>query len=750
MHPRPDLRAPTPLILAVVLASFPVLPARVRGQQNERDAIRHPEPVDVEAVPRPEGWAARVQSPVRIDGVLDDDAWAGAQVLGDFLQSQPDRGLPATQATRVRVVYDDERLYIGAEMDESEPDAYVVQSLEQDFPSLSTRDADVLGITLDTFLDRRNSYIFLVNPWGAYRDGQTFDDSRSTDFGWDGVVNLRTRRHERGWTLEMAIPWSTLRFAPGDGEQAWGLNLLRRVRRLNEDSYWAPLDRRDPIHRMSRAGTLRGFEGLRSGRPVQVKPYVLGDDRGGSAWAGESGSLDAGVDLKVGLTSTLTLDGTVNTDFSQVEVDRERVNLTRFPLFFPEQREFFVENSGSFAFGDVAERGIRMGTSLRDFTLFHSRRIGLTDGAPVPIHGGGRLSGSVGAFEVGLLDLRTGGQDGRPGENFAVARLRRELGDAADVGVMLLDRRSAGGDSDGAWNRSWGVDANGRLGAWLLNSYVAGSDGSGAAADDRWAGRLSVAYRDRIVDGSVQVRHMGAGFDPAMGFVRREAVEQAYGTVGLHLPGGAAVQEWAPWVDLDHVTDLDGLLLSRSGGAGLGVDLADGSRLDVSLARRRERLVEPFGVRDAVVPVGAYEFDEWQVSYGSSAARALSGTVRGGWGGYFDGTRRSLGLDGRWLASARVAVDVTADYNRLTLPGFDAFNSSAYGGRIKVGFTTRLFASAYVQYNETADQVVSNVRLNWIHAPLSNVFLVLTERRVGGEGVLERTVTLKATRLLAF
>lgn len=742
---------PEALALAVVLACLPAAPARARAQEgDDPDTPRYGEPVDVETAPRPVGRAARIEGEIRIDGRLDEAAWGRAPVLGDFVQAQPDRGLPATQATRVRVVYDDERLYIGAEMDESAPDAYVVQSLEQDFPGLSTRDADIFGVSLDTFLDRRNSYIFLVNPFGAYRDGQTFDDSRSTDFGWDGVVDLRTRRHAGGWTLEMAIPWSSLRFAAGPGEHAWGLNMLRRVRRLNEDSYWAPLDRRDPIHRMSRAGTLEGFDSLAAGRSIQVKPYLLADDHGGADLAGVDGSIDAGVDVKVGVTSTLTFDGTVNTDFSQVEVDQERVNLTRFPLFFPEQREFFVENSGSFAFGDVAERGIRMGTSLRDFTLFHSRRIGLADGAPVPIRGGARLSGSVGAFEVGLLDIRTGPSGEGSGENFAVARLRRELGDAADVGVMLLDRRAVGSDHDGAWHRSWGVDANGRLGSFLLNTYLAGSDGSDGAPDDRWAGRVSLAYRDRILDGSVQVRHMGAGFDPALGFVRRSAVEQAFATVGLHLPGGARVQEWAPWIELDYVSDLGGLLLSRSGGAGLGVDLADGSRLDVALARRRERLVEPFDVGDAVVPTGAYDFDEWQVSYGSSAARALSGTVRGGWGGYFDGSRRSLGLDGRWLASARVALDVSADYNRLELPGAAPFNSSAYGGRLKVGFTTSLFASAYVQYNETVDQMVSNVRFNWIHAPLSNLFLVFTERRIGGEGVLERTVTLKATRLVSF
>jgi hypothetical protein len=748
------MRAHSPPVLALLLSLVGVAGLQPLSAQDggNRDATRRETAVDVELVPRPMGLAVRVDDgSIRIDGALDEAAWSEAPILTDFVQSQPSRGMPATQVTRVRIVYDDDRLYIGAEMNEDDPDAYVIQSLEEDFPGLSTRDADIFGIALDTFLDRRNSFLFLINPWGAYRDGQTFDDSRATDFGWDGVVNVRTRRHASGWTMEMSIQWSSLRFAPGDDTGGWGLNMLRRVRRLNEDSYWAPLDRRDPVHRMSRAGTLGGLQDLQGRRTLQVKPYLLGDDPAGRLLAERGGSFEAGLDLKVGVTSTLTFDGTVNTDFSQVEVDQERVNLTRFPLFFPEQREFFVENSGSFAFGDVTERGIRMGTSLRDFTLFHSRRIGLSGGAPVPIRAGGRLSGSVGDLEVGLLDIRTGGVDGAPGENFAVARVRTEVGDAADVGVMLLDRRSSGAGSDRSWNRSWGVDANGRRGGWLVNTYLAGSDGSDAAAEDRWAGRASLAYRDRVWDGSVQLRHMGEGFDPGMGFVRRSGVEQGYATVGVHLPGGSAVQEWAPWIALDYVTDLEGLLLSRSREAGLGVDLSDGSRVDVTLDQRHERLREPFVVREgAVVPRGAHDFDEWGLSFASSAARRLSGTVRGGWGGYFDGSRRSLGLDGRWLASARVAVDVTADYNRLELPGLAPFNSSAYGARLKLGLTTYLFASAYVQYNEAADQTVSNVRVNWIHAPLSNVFVVFTQRRVGGDGLLERVVTLKATKLLSF
>ncbi|HSG08172.1 MAG TPA: DUF5916 domain-containing protein, partial [Longimicrobiales bacterium] len=357
---------------------------------------------DPEAYPRPAATATRTPAPPRIDGILDDAVWQSAELVTDFVQSQPDPGRLATERTEVRILYDDEALYVAAMNFDSDVNGYVIQSLERDFPSLSTRDADIFGLTVDTFLDRRNSFIFLVNPYGAYRDGQTFDDSRNQDFGFDVPAEVSTAFHEEGWSVEIRIPWSGLRYDANRAEQVFGLNIQRRVRRTNEDSYWAPLQRRDPSHRMSKAGFLYGIRGLPAAKNLTAKPYALASNQSGSAVAaGPDGATgDVGFDLKYGVTPGLTLDLTVNTDFSQVEVDQERVNLTRFPLFFPEQRDFFVENSGSFTFGDQTEREYRMGASLRDFTLFHSRAVGLQGGRPVPILAGGRLSGGVGAWDV--------------------------------------------------------------------------------------------------------------------------------------------------------------------------------------------------------------------------------------------------------------------------------------------------------------------------------------------------------------
>jgi Domain of unknown function (DUF5916) len=708
---------------------------------------------DPEAYPRPSAAALRVSAPPRVDGRLDDDAWKGATVLTDFIQSQPDAGRLATERTEVRIVYDDEALYIGGMMHDSDPGAYVVQSLERDFPSLSTRDADIFSVTLDTFLDRRNSFIFLVNPYGAYRDGQTFNDSRSEDFGFDVPITVKTALLDDGWSVELRIPWSGLRYDGGRSTQDWGLNLGRRVRRKNEDSYWAPLDRRDPLHRMSKAGTLHGLTGLPRGSSVSVKPYALANDQSGSsvappqAGAGE----EVGFDAKYGVTPGLTLDLTVNTDFSQVEVDQERVNLTRFPLFFPEQRDFFVENSGSFTFGDQTERSYRMGASLTDFTLFHSRRIGLLEGEPVPILGGGRLSGSVGEWEVGALDMRTGAQDTLPGENFAVLRLKRKVADGSDVGAMFIDRAAVGTSGQGE-SRSYGADANVRLfRALVVNSYLARTETPGATGDQT-ATRFGAAWRDLHWDISALYRRIGDGFNPTVGFVSRTNIRHTYVTVGTHrrpdLPG---IQEINPYVELHRYVSLGDTLVTRLASAGLMADLRSGGTVSASVTRRHELVAIPFIVSDGTIPAGAYDFGEASLAMQTSAGRPLSLDLTLGGGGYYDGDRRSVGGGFRWLASHQLALTGSADYNRLVLPE-GTFTSAVYAGRLKYAFSTQAFLSLNVQYNQDVDQLVSYARFNVIYGPLSDFFVVLTERRQlgAGSGVLERVLTAKVTKLLTF
>ena len=741
-----DLRF-APLILMLASGA----PAAAIAQEPGREG---PARIAVESAPRPTAAALRTDAPPTVDGRLDDPVWQQAQPLTGFVQSRPDTGAPATENTVVFFAYDDRALYIGAICHDSEPDRYFISSLKQDFNSGSS---DVFGVALDTYLDRRNGFMFLVNPGGALKDVQLFDDSRSENQAWEGPIRVETTRGDEGWTVEIEIPFSTLRFNPSEEDQTWGLQILRRIRRKAEDTFWAPLDRRDQIHKMSKAGTLTGFRGVGPGLNLRVKPYALAQDQTGTLIEeGRAGTqADIGFDVKYGVTPGLALDLTYNTDFAQVEVDQEQVNLTRFPLFFPEKRDFFVENSGTFAFGDQSERSYRTGVSLRDLTLFHSRRIGLTGrGEPIPILGGARLTGRTGGFEVGLMNLQTRSGRGLPAENFSVMRARRSVFGTSDVGAIFINREATGSDIGGHpdFNRNVGFDANLRpLPSLLFAPFLAWTR-SPDADGNALAGRMWVGWRDELWDVSALWRHVGEDFNPTVGFVRRRDIRQSYATVGLHpRPPVPGVQEVNPYVEIDHIQDLESVLVTRRRTAGFGISFLNGSGLTLDYTDRFELLREPFRVSsDGTVPIGRYNFGSGSVQYRSAPGRALTGFVRVERGGFFDGTLTSLSGGLMWRPSHHLSVDVSANHNDISLPDGE-FTADVFGGRVDYGFSTRVFASAFVQYNAAEDQFVTNVRFNYLYSPLSDIFIVYTERRDLDAGMtVERVLAAKVSKSIGF
>lgn len=713
------------------------------------DGIDVAYPIDVEEAPRPETFAHRTGERIIIDGHLEESAWKRATPITEFIQSQPQAGYPATEKTIAWIVYDEDNLYVGAICYDSEPDKLVIPTLEQDFDSTNS---DVFAFSLDTFLDRRNAFLIMVNPGGAIKEEQAFNDSRNVDMAWEGVVEQKTRIHEEGWTTEIRVPFSTLRFDASKEEQSWGLNLLRRVRRKNEESYWAPLQRRDRVHKMSKAGTLHGLNGVRAGRNLKVKPYgLVARNEGLNGEGARQNELDAGADAKYGVTTGLTLDLTYRTDFSQVEVDEERVNLTRFSLFFPEKRDFFIENSGSFKFGDVRERSLRTGSSLSEFTLFHSRRIGLDDdGRPIPILAGGRLTGRAGAFELGFLDIQTRAKGDFPAENFSVARIRANIWGTSDVGAVFINRQST--DGGATYNRSYGVDGNIRpLRNLTIHSYLAGTDDSEVEGDS-WAGRVAVGFRDSFWDTSAFLKHVGDAFVPRAGFVRRRGVNHGYATFGVHpqqpLP---RVQEINPYAEIEYITNLGGVLETRTLTGALGMEFEDGGMLTLQVNDRFERLFEPFQVHpEAAIPAGSYGFREGSVSFRSSKGRPLSGTVGVTWGGFYSGEKTTLEVSALWRVDHHLSFDIFAERNAVSLPDVD-FSADVLGGRVNLAATTRLYLSAFLQYNAAAEEMVSNFRVNFIHSPLSDLFWVYTERRsTAGLGVFDRIFTVKVTKMLEF
>ncbi|OGU10151.1 MAG: hypothetical protein A2W29_05290 [Gemmatimonadetes bacterium RBG_16_66_8] len=484
-----------------------------------------------------------------------------------------------------------------------------------------------------------------------------------------------------------------------------------------------------------------------------MKPFGLARrSTGSNITAADTGYVaDGGVDVKLGITPRTTLDLTFRTDFSHADVDQEQVNLTRFPLFFPEQRDFFLENSGTFTFGDVSHPASpRSGTSLRDFTLFHTRTIGLRGGRPVPLVGGGRLTGRAGAYEFGVLNVQSESFEGNAPENFSVARLRRNFLGNSDLGFLVTNRQATGDSAAGAFNRSLGVDLNMRLAQFLfINSYVAHTR-TPTGTDE--AARLAIGWRDRLWNASAMLRHVGDDFRPGMGFIRRTGIRQWYGTFGAH-PRLAtpAILEVNPFVEADYMTDLTGTRLSWDGTAGFGVLFTDGGILSLRYDDRRELLEQPFQVRPgATVPIGDYHFGEASVSYTASDGRMVSGSVGVSGGGYYNGDRFTVSGAVAWQPDYHLTLDASATRNSISIPGAD-FTANLYTARVKYAYSTTLYLGAFVQYNADADQVVTNVRVNFIHAPLSDFFLVFTERRdVLADVVLERVITAKFTKLFAF
>ena len=743
------------MVLGAVLAL-----ALVRGQvafgQEYTPVPEEPEwPVDPATYARPTHGATRATGPIIIDGFPGEAAWEEALPITRFITSMPDLGYPATQKTNIRIIYDDEALYFACLCYDTQPDNLTVTSLERDFNAVN---ADVLSIVLDPMLDRRNAFLFTINPHGAIGDAQAFDDNRILNYAWDGVVRVETQLTDFGWTFEMAIPWTTLRFEASEEGQDWGFNVLRRVPRVNEVSYWSPLERHEYTPKVSRAGTLTGLVGLKQGRNLGLTPYVKGSVASGSGGvAGTGDEVDAGGDLKFAISSSLTLDATYRTDFSDVEVDQLQVNLTRFPLFFPERRDFFIENSGTFEFGDGTQREYRMSVSARDFTLFHTRRIGLAPGGEViPIMGGARITGRTGQFEVGALGMRTGAATLRPRENFGVVRLRRRLLGGSNVGLMVTHRDLVGEDGQTVRNRAYGADGNFLFAEnLLLTSYVAAAEGSNleGGLKDRLALRLSAGWRDRFWNTSVLYRRLGAEFDPGLGFVRRRGINHYYATFGVHpAVDRFGLQEINPYVMIDYFTNLKSVLETRSAQGGLGFTFEDRSRSNLTYKHLFERLFEPFRVSrsDLVIGVGDYETHEVALSHSTNPSRVFSGNVSVSHGGYFNGTQTSYGVGGVWRPSPHVAFDLTFTRSEIALPGEELVADLA---RLQLSLnpTTELLMTAFVQYNSLMDAVVSNVRLRFIHAPLSDLYLVYSEQRdVRGDLRTQQSLTLKATRLLAF
>ncbi|MEP7118645.1 MAG: DUF5916 domain-containing protein, partial [Acidobacteriota bacterium] len=596
--------------------------------------------------------------------------------------------------------------------------------------------------------DSRNGYMFVTTPLGAKLEQQVFDEGEGGGRGatsnvnrnWDGVWDAAAKITDDGWTAEMVIPTNTLRFNAGD-EQVWGVNFLRHIRRKNELVYWAPIPKAYTLTRVSLAGELRGLRGLSLGLDLKLKPFVVVGPRNrvlSAASTQNTWTRDVGLDARYGVTPSLNLDVTLNTDFAQVEVDEQQVNLTRFGLFFPEKRDFFLENSNAFAVGT----GSAFTSTPVQTDLFFSRRIGLSEtGQPVPIQGGARLTGKVGKNNVALMDVRTDSAFGQPGDNFFVSRYSRDVLKRSRVGALFINKNSVDG-SDHA-NQTMAVDGNFSLGRSLqVNSYVAKT----ASTDDVCAARgvsscdgqdMSfygrVAYRDPRVSAWVNYLNVQDNFNAEAGFVQRRGIRTAKAYFSpTPRPKGGSIKLMEPMYVVTYTTDQSNRLVNRLHHLMWGITLRDDSFLNVIYQRDLDVLDQPFNVRPTVsIPVGAYNMNEFTFTYNTSPGRRFYQRLSYSPSDYYGGTKRALTAAYGLRASSRLSSEVQYNRNDVKMP-WGNFLLTLASLRVDYTFSPKMTIRSLTQYNTSTHEISNNIRFNLIHHAGSDLYVVYNDLRQTG------------------
>ena len=670
--------------------------------------------------------AERVREPIEMDGWLDEAAWERARPIGDFYEGETDEGLPSTERTIVRVVYDDENLYfgffctVGEHADEGHQSPHADREAEDSRPRTMFRDEnigsdDAVAIMLDAYNDQRSAVFLATNANGILFDmSQNGQGSGTRNLDWDTVWESRGQMIPGGWTAEVRIPFKSLRFRrPLPGQPVvFGVGFKRNIPAKTEEVYWPFVSNDSTWYRPAELGKLRGLEGIQPGRNVEIRPYALGQANGGGEWTGERGRADGGLDLKWGVTPGLTADFTWNTDFAQEEVDDLQINFTRFSLRFPEKRQIFLEGQRNFTFGE-----------RRDADIVFTRRIGLSDaGHAVPILGGTRLSGREGAYTVGLMGMATAETEGQVGERFAVARVRRDIFSRSTIGAVFTDR-----SSDEAFNRVAGLDTNLHFrdawtfeGVWARVFEETAQTSTGMAA-----GRLQ--YEDDLLGGTVKFIEIGENFDPGIGFVPRTGMRKTYLQARVSpRPDSSWLRQIHIQSTLNNTWNLDNVLETRRANLNGRLTFESGDEVSLELSDQYEFTTYDYSISDVVIPAGEYPFRRAQVSLSTYRRRYAGLQASYELGGFWGGTRDLWSLGGNYRINKNFGLRGNYAYNRIRLPGGD-LDTHLVSTRMQLAFRNDLILLGLFQYNNTSGDLASNIRFNWIPKPGTDFFLVYTE-----------------------
>ncbi len=697
---------------------------------------------------------ANVAAKIAIDGRLDEPAWQNATVFTQFVQREPKYGEPVSEPTRVLVLLGKDRLYFGAELHDREPERVVANVMRRD---AELQDNDSFEIYLDTYHDHRNLFYFATNALGAQRDGLIRNEGESQNWDWDGVWESAGLRTASGWSAEIAIPLRTLRFN-ADSVQTWGANFARRIPRKREESYWAPVSRDLGFFGQLKPayyGHLQGLRDLQHGGLLEAKPFTLTGGIKDFEKAFER-KLDFGADAKVHLTANLTADLTLNTDFAQVESDQEQVNLTRFDLFFPEKREFFLENADVF----------RVGERVLDFEppstlLFFSRSIGLTDnGEAVPITGGAKVTGKIGNYEVGMLEVLTSRVSYRddndsdekeddklvdlPRQNFSVVRVKRDILAKSSIGVLatskdlwddVIERNALSRvllSSERDHNRVFAADVNLAFGTGTrFTGFLGKSQTSGLQKKD-WAGTAFLSHERDLWGFSLEYSDIQENFEAQLGFIQRNGVRKARAIPYLsqRWRRGPIRQTWF-FNSFQYITDQNNNLATRTSFNGLFNLFRNGSELFVATLATFDDLDEAFELRDGVeVPVGAYSFRSLLAEFSSDKSKRVAMEATTNVGEFYSGKLASFGGGMLVRPNANLSLELNYTRNQIDLPVAGGKYGTNLGlARVIYSFTPRLFAKVFTQYNSDDERFRLSLLVNWIHRPGSNFYLVYNEEQ---------------------
>ena len=704
--------------------------------------------------------AVRVTVAPTLDGRLDDQVWTEAVAASEFRQREPIEGAPPSERTEVRILYDDENLYFGFVLFDSDPSGIRATQLRRDSLRLRTqrpgrntggggagaaaagRSDDTVSVILDTFHDHRNAFVFTVNALGTRSDA-TVTNEREVNQNWDERWEAAAQITENGWEVEMRIPLASLRYALGN--PIWGIDFRRQIRRKNEEIVWSNYGQDYEFTTISQAGQLHGLEGLRLTGRFRLKPYVLGgyDSYQQREVAISESSTAFGIeDFKIKLTSNLTSQLTYNTDFAQVEVDEQRVNLTRFSLFFPEKREFFLEAANSFSFGNT-EGGLGISPPSR---LYFSRRIGLDDdGNSLPIDFGAKLTGKIGRGNLGFLNVQTGDSQFGEGRNYTALRWRQDLLARSSVGAYVSNVQGPGGD----YNRVAGIDADFTLLDHLNISGFAAQAQDSEVDGGSWIGHFQTRWESDLWEANAEIMVIEEDFRTDLGFIPRTDIVRRK-VSGSYKPRPGL--SWLRQVEInpvfDHNTTTGGQLVTRTSMLLARVDLESGDSFFATVRNRFELLDVPFEVHPTVtIPAGEYDFNQWSISFNSYPGRRLSGGLSIRTGEFFDGDR--LFVTPRLSLRMNENFSLRTDYSnhRVNLPD-GSFVVHLARLRADVSFSDRWLTDALVQYDSVTDEISLFARLRYIYRIGDNFYLVYRQtRRFSGEfaGLEDRSLTAKMT-----